>query len=52
MTRGDLDASGDAELLGALLSIFVEDLILEGSITVRDAKGQKPARRASYLTIL
>ena len=38
VTRGDLAASGDSKLLGALLSIFVEDLILDGSITVRDTR--------------
>ena len=51
MTRGDLNASGDAELLGALLSIFVEDLTSKARFAVRDAKRRKLARRDSYLTI-
>jgi hypothetical protein len=33
VTRDDLDTSGDAELVDALLLRFVEDLIVEGSIT-------------------
>jgi hypothetical protein len=33
VTRDDADTTGDAELLDALLLRFVEDLIVEGSIT-------------------
>jgi hypothetical protein len=33
VTRDDLDTTGDAELLDALLLRFVEHLIVEGSIT-------------------
>jgi hypothetical protein len=33
VTRDDANTTGDAELLDALLLRFVEDLIVEGSIT-------------------
>jgi hypothetical protein len=33
-TQNDSDTYGDADLLDALLLVFVEDLIMEGSITV------------------
>ena len=34
LTQNDSDTYGDADLLDALLLRFVEDLIMEGSITV------------------
>jgi len=37
VTRDDEDTSGDAELLDPLLLRFVEDLIVEGSITANAA---------------
>lgn len=38
VTRQDAEISNDADLLDALLVLFVEEFILEGSINVKERK--------------